>query len=525
MDAELIAKLPFPIFEIGPGHQLPRRLQHTNPHHQNHATFPRSNQPSVGGFHGDNQGPPLRARDPRVQSYSGTSSNQPGYYGNHEITQSCSPTLVRQQEQFTASERSNREAEFENSGYFGPGSDWSSRKVPLARSQSVFPFRYEGPNSSSQVPWTVGSNQQLQERSHSQDDHGAQVYSNYTHHDSRSSTADRVDTHTQAAMRLRNQFSTSTPELYDPSTQYRCPTSFPDDLPDVGTPQNGRVSPHPQTKAPPIPPRAPTGKKPVKRICRSVSPYSNQLLESSHSNDSQPSQIPLDTRDPRYQQSPGHSPVYGNMGQYLLNPSEYAPHSDVLQSREKPYPQETESSSQMWQEPSSYQVRKQHPPNLPPRPSPPPQQPNTYTGSPVPELPPKPSSSSVGTPSQQDTGRYQTTRTSPTLPPKPVTQNPNASQLEDYMPSELSVLDDPNAPPRPPRKVNKLEEDLPEEIASMNIQTDSRKQHTNEQVPFDANLTCPVCEKQFRADQTLKCGAHVKECRRQREERQREWVS
>ncbi len=54
---------------------------------------------------------------------------------------------------------------------------------------------------------------------------------------------------------------------------------------------------------------------------------------------------------------------------------------------------------------------------------------------------------------------------------------------------------------------------------------DSRNRKTNELVPFDPNLTCPVCQHQFRFNETTKCRVHVKKCVRSSETRIQEWVS
>ena len=486
----------------------PQHIQHTGPHA---ATFSRGSQLTVGSYH-DNQEPILRAKDPLAHSNSvpvGVPLSQlcghhyfPSSSPHHDVTQSCGPAFGS----------SARVEDLETSGYWGSNTQDSSRQSPLFQQSST---------SQPQLPF-------------SRDDH--------THH----AFYDNTNVQLVRSAPMAGRMSPRTPSPNQHSSPP--PHSETDYHPEVlASPHDransnmaGRVSPHAQTsRTPPIPPRAPIGTKPRAFSVDSYSQsqltdkplYSNDPQMSLQASSRQLSNLPLNTRDLSHQRSPGHSPVYGNIDNPHLNETQQPVYSNVSRAEGvhvSRQPHEVQDSARQWQEVPLHPGQRQSPPQVPPResrPSPPPRLPigalRQYPISPVPELPPKIEShghsSGMRTLSQPGQRGYQPpdrSETPPTLPPKPA-MYANASQLADYMPSELRVMDDPNTPSRPPRRT-----DRPQHLASVGSSgVDGR----NEQL--DTNLFCSVCHQRFGDMDTQMYRTHVRQCTGMREHRLREWVS
>jgi len=125
--------------------------------------------------------------------------------------------------------------------------------------------------------------------------------------------------------------------------------------------------------------------------------------------------------------------------------------------------------------------------------------------------------------------------------PKPRTTKPIAKQRQ-FKPEHPVVQSYP--PPLVPRRAqvedgdeyNPLKRSLPKNVLLQGLDEDIRMQNkllverrlknpTDEHIPVDPNLTCPVCKREFRKNQTQNCRAHVKNCMGEREQRQNDWVS
>ena len=118
----------------------------------------------------------------------------------------------------------------------------------------------------------------------------------------------------------------------------------------------------------------------------------------------------------------------------------------------------------------------------------------------------------------------------PKLPPKP-TRAENENIADDCV-SKGAQLENVNVFDPPPSHIvatgsayNIMLEGLGGSIVDELEGRDSRSRHTNKHAPFDPNLVCPVCKKEFRNDETQKCRAHVRHCLWERDERMQEWVS